>query len=89
LRGKVDSIVRDGFSTAELLSRYSARIMASNGPGVAKLSDVQKGAIAIAVARAEANLVDGADELMQTYSVVSKISTAVRNASDLDALKNL
>jgi replication factor C subunit 2/4 len=89
LRGKVDSIVRDGFSTAELLSRYSARIMASDGPGVAKLSDVQKGAIAIAVARAEANLVDGADELMQTYSVVSKISTAVRNASDLEVLKTL
>jgi replication factor C subunit 2/4 len=89
LREKVNSIVRDGYSSAELLSRYSLRIMNADGTGVAKLNSVQKAAISIAVAQADANLVDGADELLQMYSVLSKITTAVRNPDSLETLTTM
>jgi replication factor C subunit 2/4 len=89
LREKVNCIIHDGYSSAELLSRYSLRLMSADGTGVAKLNSVQKAAIAIAVAQADANLVDGADELLQMYSVLSKITTAVRNPDSLEALTTL
>lgn len=89
LRTKVDSLVRDGYSTADLLSRYSKRIMSGEGEGVGKLNRCQKAAIAIAVAQADFNLVEGGDELMQAYDVISKISVATRNADDDALLRSL
>jgi hypothetical protein len=63
--------------------------MNADGTGVAKLNSVQKAAISIAVAQADANLVDGADELLQMYSVLSKITTAVRNPDSLETLTTM
>jgi replication factor C subunit 2/4 len=87
LRAKVDKIFADGYSAAELYNRYVQRVMNTDGPGVSKLNSLQKAAIAIAIAQADVNLVDGGDELLQTYSVVSKISTAVRNPKNPDKLR--
>lgn len=89
LRAKVDSVVRDGYSTADLLSRYSKRITSGEGEGVGKLDRFQKAAIAIAVAQADFNLVEGGDELLQAYEVISKISVATRNAGDDTFLRSL
>lgn len=89
LRGKVDSLVRDGYSAAELLDRYAKRITTGDGPGVGKLNKFQRAAIAIAVAQADFNLVEGGDELLQTYAVVSKIASATRNGGNREVLQNL
>jgi replication factor C subunit 2/4 len=89
LRAKVDSMFADGYSAAELYTRYVQRIMDSEGPGVSKLNSLQKAAIAIAVAQGDANLVEGGDELLQTYSVVSKISSAVRNPNNPTKLRTI
>jgi replication factor C subunit 2/4 len=89
LRAKVDSLVRYGYSSVDLLTRYANRIGTSDGPGVGKLNKFQKAAIAIAVAQADFNLVEGGDELLQTYDVVSKIAEATRNGGNREVLQKL
>lgn len=89
LREKIDKVVGNGHSASDLLRQFSRRIMDRQGTGVAQLGQLQRAAIAIAVARAECNLVLGADELLQTYDVASKISTAVRNPHSPALLRSL
>jgi replication factor C subunit 2/4 len=87
LREKVDQLVRDGYAASELLARYAGRIAEAGGPGVASLNKFQKAAIALAVADADFNLVEGGDELLQMYALISKIATATRHGNDRQLLQ--
>lgn len=89
LRAKVDKLVADGYSTAELLTMFATRLAGESGKGVASLNQLQKSAVAITVAQAEMNLISGGDEVLQIYSVVSKVATAARNPNNMDTLRGI
>ena len=87
VRNAVDGIVQDGYSGSQLLCQYSARLLSSRETGVGAMQDLQKAAVAIALAETEARLVDGADELLQLNHLASRISGIARNPNGVDYLR--
>lgn len=86
LRRNVDDIVSQGFPVSQLLAQYGDRIFENDADGVGKMNDLQKSAVAIIVAEAEKAILDGCDEQIQLYNVVSRISNI---ASAGDNLKRI
>lgn len=86
IRKAVDEILNEGYSALQLLSQYVDRLILGGKPeGVASLNDLQKSAVAIAVASAEKALIDGCDEQIQMYNVASQIASIVTNEDDIAA----
>lgn len=88
IRKKVDDILSEGYSALQLLSQYADRLMSEEKlQGVASLSDLQKSAVAFAVASGEKALIDGCDEQIQLYNVASRIASIVAIEDDIAALR--
>lgn len=87
VRQVVDDIVNDGYSGAQLMNQYSARLFGSREQGVGAMQDLQKAVVAIALAEADSCLTDCADEHLQLQNLASRIATVARNADNLEALK--
>ena len=61
-----DAVLKDGFPALQLVSQLAEAIVADDG-----VSDSQKADIALRCAEADKALVDGADEALQLWAVVS------------------
>ena len=83
----VDNIVKDGYSGSQLLNQYSNRLLGSRQDGVGAMQDLQKAAVAIALAEADLCLVDRADEQLQLNNVACRIATVARNGDDMETLR--
>lgn len=89
LREMVNELVRDGYSAADLLGRYSSLVESDASGGVASLSKYQKAAIALAISAADSALLEGGDEVLQLFKVIGIVNEAVRNDGDVSALRSL
>lgn len=88
IRMNVDEILREGYSALQLLSQYADRLISGEASaGVASLNDLQKSAIAIALASAEKSLNDGCDEQIQLYNIASRIASIAAIKDDVAALR--
>lgn len=84
-----ENILNEGYSAQQLISQYSDRLFKQGSEdGVARLNDIQRAAIAIAVAQADKALIDGCDEQLQLYNLASRISTITSRPDDINALRN-
>lgn len=88
VRQVVDQIVADGYSAAQVLTQYTARLLGpQRDDGVANMNDLQKAAAALILSEADHRLIDGTDEKIQLYNVASqiaKVSSFEPNTLNLD-----
>lgn len=66
MQGAVDSVSAEGYSTQALLVALSQKVLKDE-----TLTELAKAQMAIRIAEAEKNLVDGADEYLQLMTVTS------------------
>lgn len=87
VRGAVDDILREGYSSLQLFTQYSDRLLGGGKPeGVARLNDIQTSAVALVISDAEKAIIDGCDEQIQLYNVASRISRIASVDNDIDAI---
>lgn len=86
VRNCVDNVVHEGYSMAQLMNQYSARLLNTGSEGVAAMSSSQKAMVAMILAEAEHRLIDATDEKIQMYNVASRISKVAKLSNNLDGL---
>lgn len=87
VRASVDEIIGQGFSSLQLLSQYSEKLLGGgDSKGIARLNDLQLSAVAIVIADAEKAIIDGCDEQIQLYNVASRITCIAAASNDVEAI---
>ncbi len=86
VRQCVDNAVYEGYSMAQLMTQYAARLSSTEAEGVAAMNSMQKAVVAQILAEAEHRLIDGTDEKIQMYNVASRISQVAKYGDKLDDL---
>ncbi|KAA8495798.1 Replication factor C subunit 2 [Porphyridium purpureum] len=82
------NIVDDGYSVSQLILQFGRRIQENTRASIAGLSDLQKSAVVLKLAEAEAQMIDGADEWLQLQDIGGRLRETVQCATNQGSLRH-